>query len=70
LHNEELHNLYTSPDVIRVVISRRMRWVGHVESMGEMKNVYKILVRKPEEKRPLRRCRHRLENMRMNLKEI
>jgi hypothetical protein len=44
LHNEKLHNLYLSPDIIRQVKSRRMRWVGHVESMGEERKVYKVLV--------------------------
>jgi hypothetical protein len=61
LHNEELHNLYVSQNIIRVTKSRRMRWVGHVEYMGEMRNPYKILVRKPEGRRPLRRPRHRWE---------
>jgi hypothetical protein len=52
LHNEELHNLYSSPDIIRQVKSRRMRWAGHV---GEERKVYKVLVGKPEGKRPLGR---------------
>jgi hypothetical protein len=53
LHNEELHNLYSSPDIIRQVKSRRMRWVGHVARVGEERKVYKVLVGKSEGKRPL-----------------
>jgi hypothetical protein len=53
LHNEELHKLYSSPSIIRVIKSRRMRWAGHVARMGEKKNAYRILVGKPEGKRPL-----------------
>jgi hypothetical protein len=53
LHSEELHNLYSSPDIIRKVKSRRMRWAGHVARMGEERKVYKVLVGKPEGKRPL-----------------
>jgi hypothetical protein len=53
LHNEELHNLYASPNIITVIKSMRMSWVGHVVRMGEMGNAYTILVGKPEEKRPL-----------------
>jgi hypothetical protein len=53
LHNRELHNFYSSPDIIRHIISRRMRWVGHVASMGEGRNVYMLSVGKPEGKRPL-----------------
>jgi hypothetical protein len=53
LHNEELHNLYSSPDIIRQVKSRRMNWAGHVARMGEERKVYKVLVGKPEGKRPL-----------------
>jgi hypothetical protein len=58
LHNEELQNLYWSPGIIRVIKSRRMRWAGHVARMGE-KNAYRILVGKPEERRPLGRPRSR-----------
>jgi hypothetical protein len=57
LHNEELHNLYTSPDVIRMIKSRRMSWARHIVCVGVMRNAYKILVGKPEGKRP--RGRHR-----------
>jgi hypothetical protein len=53
LHSEELHNLYSSPDIIRQVKSRRMRWAGPVACMGEERKVYKVLVGKPEGKRPL-----------------
>jgi hypothetical protein len=52
LHNEELHNLYFSPSIIRMIESRRMRWAGHVACMGEKRNAYRILVEKPEGKRP------------------
>jgi hypothetical protein len=55
LHNGELHDLYSSPDVIRQIKSRRMRWAGHVARMGEGRNVYGVLVRKPEGKRPKRK---------------
>jgi hypothetical protein len=50
LHNEELHNLYISPDIIRQIKSKRMRWAGHVARMGEGRNVYRVLVGKPEGK--------------------
>jgi hypothetical protein len=53
LHNEELHNLYSLPSIIRIIKSRRMRWAGHVARMGEKRNVYRLLVGKPEGKRPL-----------------
>jgi hypothetical protein len=70
LHNEELHNLY-SPSDIRQVKSRRMRWAGHAARMGEERKVYKVLVRKPEGKRPLGRPRRRWEDgLRMDLREI
>jgi hypothetical protein len=57
LHNEELHNLYSSPNVITQIKSRRMRWAGHVARMGQERNVYRVLMRKPEGKRPLGRPR-------------
>jgi hypothetical protein len=59
LHNEELHNLYSSPSIIRIIKSRRMKWAGHVARMGENRNVYRLLVGKPEGKRPLGRPRRR-----------
>jgi hypothetical protein len=59
LHNEELHNLYSSPNIIRMIKSRRMRWVWHVARIGATRNAYRILVRKPEGKRPLGRLRRR-----------
>jgi hypothetical protein len=62
LHNDELHNLYSSPNIVRVIKSRRMRWAGHVARMGEGKSVYRFLVGKPEDKRPLGRPRHRWED--------
>jgi hypothetical protein len=61
LHNEELHNLYASPNIIRVIKSRRLKMVGHVH-MGEMMNAYNILVGKPVRKRPLGRPRDRWED--------
>jgi hypothetical protein len=70
LYNEELHNLYASPSIIRVITSRRMRWMGYVAHMGDNRNAYNILVRKPIEKRLLGRSRHRWEdNIRMDLME-
>jgi hypothetical protein len=62
LHNEELHNLYSSPDIIRQVKSRRMMWAGHMARMGEERKVYKVLVGKPEGKRPVGRPRRRCED--------
>jgi hypothetical protein len=71
LHNEELHNLYSSPSIIRMIKSRRMRWAGHVERMREKRNAYRILVVKPEEKRPLGRPRCRwVDNIKMDLRQI
>ena len=55
LHNEELNELYSSPNIVRVIKSRRMRWAGHVARMGEARGVYRVLVEKPEGKRPLGR---------------
>jgi hypothetical protein len=71
LHNEELHNLYSSPSVIRMIKSRRMRWVGHVARMREKMNAYTILVGMSEGKRPLGRPRRRwVDNITMDLREI
>ena len=71
LHNEELNDLYCSPNIVRVVKSRRMRWAGHVASMGEERGVYRDLVGKPEGKRPLGRPRCRwVDNIRMDLQEV
>jgi hypothetical protein len=71
LHNEELHNLYSSPNIIRMIKSRRMRWAGHVTPMGETRNAYRILVGKPEGKRPLGRPRRRwVDNIKIDLREI
>jgi hypothetical protein len=72
LHNEELHNLYSSsPNTIRMIKSRRMRWSGHVARMRAMRNAYRILVGKPEGKRPLERPRHRwVDNIKIHLREI
>jgi hypothetical protein len=68
LHNEELHNLYSSPSIIITLKSRRMRWAGHVARMGEKRNVYRLLVGKPEGKRPLGRLRRRwMDNIKMDL---
>jgi hypothetical protein len=70
LHNEELHDLYSSPSIIRIIKSRRMRWAGHVARMGEKKNVYRLLVGKPEGKRPLGRPRRRwIDNIKMDFLE-
>jgi hypothetical protein len=71
LHNEELNGLYSSPNIVRVIKSRRMRWAGHVASMGEGRGVYRVLVGKPEGRRPLGRPRRRWEdNIRMDLQEV
>jgi hypothetical protein len=61
LHNEEFHDLYCSPNIVRVIKSRRMKWVGHVAHMSEGRGVCRVLVRKPEGKRPLGRPRRRWE---------
>jgi len=71
LHNEELNDLYCSPNIVRVIKSRRMRWAGHVARMGEGRGVYRVLVRKPEGKRPLGRPRRRwVDNIKMDLQEV
>ena len=71
LHNEELNDLYCSPNIVRVIKSRRMRWAGHVARMEEGRGVHKVLVGKPEGQRPLGRPRHRWEdNIKMDLEEV
>jgi hypothetical protein len=71
VHNEELHNLYASPIIIRMIKSRRMRWAGHVARMAEKRNAYRILVGKPEGRRPLGRPRRRwMANIKTDLREI
>ena len=71
LHNEELSELYSLPDIARVVKSRRMRWVGHVAPMEEGRGVHRVLVGKPEGKRPLGRPRRRWEdNIKMDLQKV
>jgi 3-oxoacyl-ACP reductase-like protein len=62
LHNEELNDLYSSPNIVRLIRSRRTRWVGHVARMGEERGVYRVLVGKSERKRPLGRPRSRWED--------
>jgi hypothetical protein len=71
LHNEELHKLYLSPNIIRQIKSRRIRWAGHVARMGEERKVYKGLVGRPEGKRPLGRPRRRWEDgVRLGFREF
>jgi hypothetical protein len=71
LHNEELHDLYSSPSIIRIIKASRMRWAGHVTRVGEKRNAYRLLVGKPEGRRPLGRPRRRwLDNKRMDLVEV
>jgi len=71
LHNEELRDLYSLPNIVRVVKSRRMGWAGHVACMGEGRVVHRVLVGKPEGKRPLGRPRRRWEdNIKTDLREV
>jgi hypothetical protein len=72
LHNEELRNLYSSPNIIRVMKSRRMRWARHVARMGGMRYAYKILIGNPEGRRSLSKLWHRREEnfIRLDLREI
>jgi len=71
LRNEELNDLYCSPNIVLVIKSRRMRWAGHVALMGEERGVYRVLVGKPEGKRQLGRPRCRwVDNIRMDLQEV
>jgi hypothetical protein len=71
LHNDELHDLYSSPSIVRIINARRMRLAGHVTRMGEKRNAYRLLVGKPEGRKPLGRPRRRcLDNIRMDLVEV
>jgi hypothetical protein len=71
LHNDGLHSLYSSPNIVRVIKSRKMRWAGHVARMGEGRGAYRVLVGRPEGKRPLGRPRRRWEdNIKMDLREM
>jgi len=71
LHNEELNDFYSSPKIVRVIKSRKMRWAGHVARMGEEKGVYRVLVGKPEGKTPMGRPRLRwVDNIMMDLQEV
>ena len=70
-HNEELNDLYSSSNIVRVIKSRRMRWAGHGARMGEERGAYRVLVWKPKRKRPLGRPRRRwVDNIRMDLQEV
>jgi hypothetical protein len=71
LRNDELHSLYPSPNIVRLIKSRRMRWAGHVARMGEGRDVYRVLFGRPEGKSPLGRPRRRWEdNIKIDLREI
>ena len=71
LHNDELNDLYSSPNIVRVIKSRRMRWVGHAARMGEERGAYRVLLGKPEGRSPLGRSRRRwVDNIRMDLQEV
>jgi len=71
LHNEELNDFYSSPNIVRVIKSRRMRWAGHVAHMGEGRGIYRVLVGKLEVNRPLGRPRRRWEdNIKMDIQEV
>jgi hypothetical protein len=71
LYNDELHSLYSSPNIVRMIKSRRMRWTGHVARIGEGRGVYRVLFGRPEGKKPLGRPRRRWEdNNKLDLGEI
>jgi hypothetical protein len=71
LHIEELHGLYSSPSIVKVIKARRMRWAGHVARMGEVRRAYNILVGRPEGRRPLGRPRRRWEdNIKIDIRDI
>jgi hypothetical protein len=70
-HNEELNDPYSSTNIVRAIKSRRMGWAGHVARMGERRDIYRVLMGKPEVKRPLGRPRHRWEdNIKMDLQDV
>ena len=70
LHSEELNDLYSSPSIVRMIKSRRMRWAGYVAGTVERRGVYGVLVGKPYRKRPLGRPRRRWDNMKLDLQEL
>ena len=71
LHNEELNDLYASPNIVRMIKSRRMRWEGHLGHVGDRRGVYRVLLGKPEGKRPLGRPRRRWEdNIKIDLQKM
>jgi hypothetical protein len=71
LHNDELHSLYSSFNIVRVIKSRGMRWAGHVARMGEGRGIYSVLVGRPEGRKPLGRPRRRWDgNIKLVLKGI
>jgi len=71
LHNEELNDVYSSPNIVRVIKSRRKRWAGPVARMGEERGVYRVFVGRPEGRRPLGRPRRRwVDNIRLDLQEV
>ena len=70
LHNEELNDLNASPNTVWVIKSRRMGWAGHVARMGDRGGIYRVLVGKPEKKRPFGRPRRRWEDIKMDLQEV
>jgi hypothetical protein len=71
LHNEELHDVYSSPSIIRIIKARRMRWAGHVARMGKKRNTFKLLVGKSKGRRPLGKPRRRwFDNNKMDLVEV
>jgi hypothetical protein len=71
LHNDELHSLYSSPNIVRVIKSRRIKWAGHVARIEERRGVYMVWVERPESKRPLGRHRRKWDdNIKMDLREI
>jgi hypothetical protein len=71
LHDDELHSLYSSPNIVEVIKSKSMRWAGHVARMGEGRGIYRVLVRRPERMRPLGRPRRGWEdNIKIGLREL